>query len=100
MCLFASMMGACSGISYIDSTKIAVCHNKRIYRHKVFDGIAQRGKSNMGWFFGFKLHAIINHKGELVSVKVTAGNTEPPRLYRRMIYLSQAAISNGIKLSL
>ena len=71
-----SMMGDCSGISYIDSTKIAVCHNKRIYRHKVFDGIAQRGKSSMGWFFGFELHAIINHKGELVSVKVTAGNTD------------------------
>ncbi|MGP5440435.1 transposase, partial [Psychrobacter faecalis] len=62
--------------SYIDSTKIAVCHNKRIYRHKVFEGLATRGKSSMGWFYGFKLHAIINHKGELVSVKVTAGNTD------------------------
>ncbi len=71
-----SMMGDCTGISYIDSTKIAVCHNKRIYRHKVFKGLATRGKSSMGWFYGFKLHAIINHKGELVSVKVTAGNTD------------------------
>ncbi|MGP5065143.1 transposase, partial [Psychrobacter celer] len=48
----------------------------RIYRHKVFEGLATRGKSSMGWFYGFKLHAIINHKGELVSVKVTAGNTD------------------------
>uniref|UniRef100_UPI00191B002F IS982 family transposase n=1 Tax=Psychrobacter maritimus TaxID=256325 RepID=UPI00191B002F len=71
-----SMMGDCTGISYIDSTKIAVCHNKRIYRHKVFKGLATRGKSSMGWFYGFKLHAIINHKGELISVKVTAGNTD------------------------
>lgn len=70
-----SMMGD-SGVSYIDSTKLAVCHNKRIYRHKVFEGMAQRGKSSMGWFYGFKLHAIINHKGELISVKVTAGNTD------------------------
>ncbi|MGP5576541.1 transposase, partial [Psychrobacter faecalis] len=60
-----SMMGDCTGISYIDSTKIAVCHNKRIYRHKVFERMATRGKSSMGWFYGFKLHAIINHKGEL-----------------------------------
>ncbi|GAF59984.1 LOW QUALITY PROTEIN: mobile element protein [Psychrobacter sp. JCM 18902] len=71
-----SMMGDCTGISYIDSTKIAVCHNKRIYRHKVFKGLATRGKSSMAGFTGFKLHAIINHKGELVSVKVTAGNTD------------------------
>ena len=70
------LTGACTRVSYIDSTKIAVCHNKRIYRHKVFDGLVQRGKSSMGWFYGFKLHAIINHKGELVSVKVTAGNTD------------------------
>ena len=71
-----SMMGDCTGISYIDSTKIAVCHNKRIYRHKVFEGLATRGKSSMGWFYGFKLHAIINHKGELLALKVTAGNTD------------------------
>ena len=71
-----SMMGDCTGVSYIDSTKLAVCHNKRIYRHKVFEGMAQRGKSIMGWFYGFKLHAIINHKGELISVKVTAGNAD------------------------
>ncbi len=61
-----SMMGDCTGISYIDSTKIAVCH-KRIYRHKVFEGLATRGKS-MGWFYGFK-HAIINHKGRLYLLK-------------------------------
>ena len=71
-----SMMGDCTGISYIDSTKIAVCHNKRIYHHKFFEGIAARGKSSLGWFYGFKLHAIINHKGELVSIKVTAGNVD------------------------
>ena len=43
-----SMMGDCTGISYIDSTKISVCHNKRIYRHKVFEGMAQRDKGSMG----------------------------------------------------
>ncbi|MBN2775723.1 MAG: hypothetical protein JXR31_15820 [Prolixibacteraceae bacterium] len=49
-------LGKCTGISFIDSTPIRVCKNKRIPRHKVFDGIAQRGKSTMGYFFGFKLH--------------------------------------------
>ena len=66
--------GACTGLSIIDSTPIIVCHNKRIFHHKVFDQIAKRGKSTMGWFFGFKLHIIINQMGELLAFKLTPGN--------------------------
>lgn len=77
LCVYLkTLMGDCTGISFIDSTKIAVCHNKRIYRHKVFDGMAKRGKTSMGWFYGFKLHTIINHQGELLAVKLTAGNAD------------------------
>ena len=64
----------CTGISFIDATPIVVCHNKRISSHKVFDGIAKRGKSSMGWFFGFKLHIVVNHFGGLLAFKLTAGN--------------------------
>jgi len=60
--------------NYIDATKLVVCHNKRIPSHKVFQGIAKRGKSSTGWFFGLKLHAVINHLGQLVAFTVTAGN--------------------------
>jgi len=45
-----------AGVEYIDSTKLNVCHNKRINSNKVFSGVAEIGKSTMGWFFGFKLH--------------------------------------------
>lgn len=77
LCVYLkSLMGECTGISFIDATKIAVCHNKRIYRHKVFNGSAQRGKTSMGWFYGFKLHAIINHQGELLAIKLTPGNVD------------------------
>jgi len=69
-------MGQCTGISYIDSTSISVCKNKRIPRHKVFDGIAQRGKSTMGYFFGFKLHYVVNDKGEILNFVITPGNTD------------------------
>lgn len=70
------MANNCTGISFIDSTKLAVCDNRRIERHQVFTPYASRGKTSMGWFYGFKLHAIINDKGELVNVCLTSGNID------------------------
>jgi hypothetical protein len=67
--------GECTGISFIDSTVLRVCHNKRIRRNKVFKDIAKVGKSTVGWFFGFKLHLIINDKGEILSFYLSQGNT-------------------------
>jgi hypothetical protein len=75
MVLLHSLSGAQTGIYFADSTKLAVCHNRRIHRHKVFDGLAARGKTSMGWFFGLKLHFVINHKGQIMAVKITPGNT-------------------------
>lgn len=68
--------GKCTGITFVDSTKISVCHNKRIKRNKVFEGFAQLGKSTMGWFYGFKLHLVCNDKGELLSFCLTPGNVD------------------------
>lgn len=61
-------------VFYIDSTVLRVCHNKRIFQHKVFKGVAQRGRSSMGWFYGFKFHYVINTKGEIVCFLITPGN--------------------------
>ena len=72
--LFDRLKGRCTGISIIDSTAIKVCDNRRIKRHHVFKDIAQRGKSSTGWFFGFKLHAVINNHGQLLDIKLTSGN--------------------------
>ena len=69
-------LGECTGISFIDSTPIRVCGKKRIARNKVFAGIAATGKSTMGWFHGFKLHIVINDKGELLDFMVTQGNVD------------------------
>lgn len=74
--LFGSLKGNCDGIAIADATALAVCDNKRIQRHKVFKGRAERGKTSMGWFYGFKLHAIINSKGELLRLKLTPGNVD------------------------
>jgi hypothetical protein len=68
------MREKCTGISFIDSTALKVCNNRRIHNHKVFKGIAERGHCSVGYFFGFKLHIIINEKGELLSYALTKGN--------------------------
>jgi hypothetical protein len=72
--LLVSLLATPTSANYIDSTKLVVCHNRRIRRHKVFRGLAERGKSSMGWFYGFKLHLIVNERGELTSFMVTPGN--------------------------
>jgi hypothetical protein len=75
--LFAYLLsrrGEVTKISFIDATSIAVCKNKRISRNKVFKGIAKRGKTTAGWFYGFKLHLIVNDKGEILSFLLTPGN--------------------------
>jgi hypothetical protein len=61
---------------YVDSTPLKSCHSKRERNHKVFKGLAKKGKTSMGWFFGLKLHMAINHLGEIMSFKVTSGATD------------------------
>ena len=69
-------LGQCSGISFIDSTVIKACHHKREKQNKVFKGIASKGRGTMGWFFGFKLHIIINERGEIIDFLITRGNVD------------------------
>lgn len=77
MCSYlTSKLGKPTGIQFVDSTKIEVCHIIRAKRNKVFEGVACHGKGTMGWSFGFKLHLIINHLGELVALKLTKGNED------------------------
>ena len=63
-------LGKPTGIAFVDSTKISVCHIIRAKRNRVFEGVAKHGKGTMGWSFGFKLHLIVNHLGEILSVKI------------------------------
>jgi hypothetical protein len=77
LALFAmALNGSGTGISFIDSTTISVCHNKRIHSHKVMKGLAQRSKSSMGWFYGFKLHFVINDQGDIIGFTITPGNVD------------------------
>ena len=68
--------GRCTGISFIDGMGIPICHNRRAERNKVFEKLAAWGKSSVDWYFGFKLHLIINDQGELLAFQVTPGNID------------------------
>lgn len=70
------LLGQCTGISFADSTPLRVCRNQRIHIHKTFEGLAARGKCSMGWFFDFKLHLIINDKGEILNFMFTPGGVD------------------------
>jgi transposase len=77
MCAYLrSCFGKCSGISFMDSTSLKVCHNCRIKQHRVFEDLAARGKTSVDWFFGFKLHLVVNDRGELLNIMLTPGNTD------------------------
>lgn len=103
--LFQRLKEKCTGITILDSSPIAMCENLRIPRHRVFAGIAARGKSSIGWLFGFKLHIAINHQGELLSMKVKPGNIDDRkpvpflcqavfgRVYADKGYISQALVA-------
>ena len=69
-------LGQCTGISIIDSTPLVVCHIKREHNNKTMKGFAAKGKCTMGWFYGFKLHLVINDKGEIIQWLLTAGNVD------------------------
>ena len=79
-----SCFGTCTGISFMDSTCLKVCwagdppssHNRRINQHKVFKDVAARGRTSVDWFFGLKLHLVINDRGELLNFQVTPGNVD------------------------
>jgi Transposase DDE domain len=100
--LRTACFGTCSGISFIDSTSLDVCDNRRIAQHRVFEGWAERGKTSMGWFFGFKLHLVVNDRGEILNMMLTPGNIDDrkpvPELVRSLFgklvgdrgYISQA----------
>jgi len=81
-------LGRCTGISFVDSTALRVCHNRRIAQHKVFAGLAERGKTSTGWFFGFKVHLVFSDRGDLLSMALTPGNVDDrkplPQLVRRL----------------
>ena len=75
--LFAMLLchlNKCTGTSFVDSTPLVVCHNRRIYSNKVFKEMAARGKTSTGWFFGFKLHIVIDENGNILNFSFTPGN--------------------------
>lgn len=97
MLFLNSWLGKCNGISFLDSSKLPVCDNKRIAKHKTFKDLAQRGKSSTGWFFGFKLHIVINHLGEITALKLTSGDVHDSQVVQDLLAKKHHGIMVGDK---
>jgi len=84
-----TQLGECSGISCSDSTSLAVCHPARIAQHRVLGVDARRGKTSVGWCYGFKRHLVVQDRGELLALCLPPGNTDDrrpvPRLLPRLV---------------
>lgn len=78
--------------AYIDSTPIKVCHNKRIFNHKAFKNLAARGKSTMGWFYGFKLHIVVDLDGNILNACLTPGNCDDREPVEKILKYFQGVI--------
>ena len=76
LCRVRARQAQRTGTYFVDSKKLPVCHNRRIHSNKVFHGIAKRGKASTGWFYGFKIHLVINELGQIVNFLITTGNVQ------------------------
>ena len=103
----STTLGDCSGVSFVDSTRLRVCDNRRISSHRVFADVAKGSKTSMGWFYGFKLHLAINEKGEVLDVALTPGNIEDRKPLRKFaerlhgsLYADRGYISKDLRAEL
>jgi len=63
-------------LQFADSTKLAVCHIKREFTHKVVKGLATKSKSTMGWYYGFKLHLVCDKDGQILAWRITTATVD------------------------
>lgn len=89
LCVYLhALFGRWTGVSCVDATKLAVCQHRRIQGHRVFRGLAERGKPSVDWFVGFKLPLVFNNRGEWLTFRRTPGNvdnrTPVPAVARRL----------------
>ena len=63
-----------ASLRFIDSTMLPVCRQCRADNHRVAKNYANWGKNHQGWWYGFKLHAAIDEKGNLAAIWFTPAN--------------------------
>ena len=68
-----SHLSPCTGICFMDSTALRLCANKGIVGHRVFEGVAHRGKTPVSGCYGFKVPLLVHTSAEGLSFALTAG---------------------------
>jgi hypothetical protein len=71
-------------VKFADSTKLRVCEIFRSLSHKVAKGVASKSKTHTGWFYGFRLHIVINGWLEILGIRITTATEDERRALASM----------------
>lgn len=76
-----------SSVAIVDSSKLQICHMLRKKRAKksLLKRSARIGKNLAGFYFGFKLHFLMDMHGQPLNFRVTAANVDDRRALRTML---------------
>ena len=69
---------------FVDGSKLKVCEITRSLSHKVAKDYATKSKTHTGWFYGFRLHIIVNEWMEILGCKIASGSKDERKVLASM----------------
>jgi transposase len=63
-------------LQFADASALPVCKIKREFTHKVAKGLASKSKGTMGWYYGFKLHLVVDKDGLILAWRITTATVD------------------------
>jgi hypothetical protein len=82
-------------ILFVDSTKLEVCKIWRAGKHKTMKLLATKSKSTTGWYFGIKLHILVDQNGNIIMFMFSTSTTDDRVFLKKILTIIQFSIIVG-----